>query len=164
MKIAARHKKLLLVALPLILAIVLFISYEFQHTSTNQYCGTACHIMRSAYEDSFHSIHREDMRVNCRDCHIPETSLPEALVYKAYSGARDYYKNTFAPPDVLMVKDWSQRIIQGNCIRCHQAAVAKINTSDGKMCFDCHRGIPHGQHPESFSTGRIYTPVRRNTP
>lgn len=158
--LSPRLKKWLLLAVPVILALAVFVRYEFEHTSTNQYCGYTCHIMRPAYESSFHNVHREEMNVNCRDCHLPEENLAETLVYKAYSGARDYYKNTFDPPDVLRTTDWSRDIIQSNCIRCHQTVVEHINISGGKLCFECHRGIPHGQWYQPFRSEKIYTPIR----
>lgn len=155
-----RTKRLIILGLFLVFLLVLMTRYEFEHTSTNLYCGTTCHIMRPYSESSFHNIHREENNVNCRDCHIPENNLAEALVYKAYSGARDYYKNTFAPPKALLTKEWSKNIIQDNCIRCHYSVVEKINHKDGKRCFECHRGIPHDQPIQSFSTQHINTPNR----
>lgn len=155
-----KNKRLLIISSLLVLLLVLITRYEFEHTSTNLYCSTACHIMRPYYESSFHSIHREENNVNCRDCHIPENNLAEALAYKAYSGAKDYYKNIFAPPKAILTTEWSKNIIQDNCIRCHYTIVEKINHTGGKRCFECHRGIPHDQPIQSFSTEDITTPIR----
>ena len=159
-RLTKKTKRMLVIGLPVVLSLVLITRYEFEHTSTNRYCVTECHIMKPYYESAFHNIHREENNVNCRDCHIPENNLAEALVYKAYSGARDYYKNTFAPPKALLPKEWSKNIIQENCVRCHAIVVERINHTDGKRCFECHRGIPHEQPIQSFSTQQIYTPIR----
>ncbi len=161
MKAWDRFKKPVFIGLPLLILSVILIGFIYNRTSTNQYCGTNCHIMNPYYASFLHNFHREDMRVNCRDCHIPKDNIAEALVYKAYSGAIDVYKNTFNQPVVIIAKPWSRRIIQRNCIRCHQTAVEHINTVGGKQCFECHRGIPHGQGYDSFSTQNIYIPIRQ---
>jgi cytochrome c nitrite reductase small subunit len=158
--IPRKYKKILAYSLPLLAVFIVFVAYMYEHTSTTQYCATSCHIMKPAGETSFHSVHREENQVNCRDCHIPQNNIPVALVYKGYSGARDIYKNTFDPPDVLHTTEWSRKIIQENCIRCHQSVVERINTSDGKLCFECHRGEPHDKSPQTFSLQKISTPIR----
>lgn len=155
-----KYKKILVIALPLMALFIGFIAYMYEHTSTTQYCGTSCHIMKPAYETSFHNVHREVNNVNCKDCHIPQDNIPLALVYKGYSGAKDIYKNTFDPPDVLHATEWSRQVIQKNCIRCHRSVVERVQISDGKRCFECHRGIPHDQSPLPFSLQKISTPIR----
>jgi cytochrome c nitrite reductase small subunit len=154
------YKKILVISLPLMALFIGFIAYMYEHTSTTQYCGTSCHIMKPAYETSFHNVHREVNNVNCKDCHIPQDNIPLALVYKGYSGAKDIYKNTFDPPDVLHATEWSRQVIQKNCIRCHRSVVERVQISDGKRCFECHRGIPHDQSPLPFSLQKISTPIR----
>lgn len=143
--LSSRTKKRLLIGLPLLVICGVFLVTLYERSSTTQFCGTTCHIMTPPYESSFHSTHRETNGVGCKDCHIPQDNILEQIVYKGYSGARDYYKNTFAQPDVLTAKAWSKRIIQRNCIRCHSTIVERINNSDGNQCFDCHRGEPHDQ-------------------
>ncbi len=158
--LSSRTKKQLLIGLPLLVIAGVFLFMQYERTSTTHYCGTTCHIMKPVYETSFHSTHREANGVGCKDCHIPYDNILEQIAYKGYSGARDYYKNTFAPPDVLHTKEWSKTILQRNCIRCHSTVVARINTSDGKQCFDCHRGEPHDTPTQPFSNQAVYTPIR----
>ncbi|KJS48862.1 NapC/NirT family cytochrome c [Desulfosporosinus sp. BICA1-9] len=155
--LSSRTKKWLLIGLPLLAIGMFFLVAQYERTSTTHYCGTTCHIMKPVYETSFHSTHRETNNVGCKDCHIPHDNILEQIAYKGYSGARDYYKNTFAQPDVLHTKEWSQKILQRNCIRCHSTVVAGINTSDGKQCFECHRGEPHDTPLQPFSSQPIYT-------
>jgi len=156
MKLTPRLKKWILIGLPILVGFTIFITYQFERTSTNQYCGFTCHIMTPYYETSFHNVHREENQVNCRDCHIPHDNLIETIAYKGYSGARDYYKNTFDPPDALQTKPWSQAIIQENCTRCHQTVVERVNMTDGKRCFECHRGVPHTSGTQTFSSEKIF--------
>lgn len=158
--LSSKTKKWLLIGLPLLVICGVFLVAQYERSSTTQYCGTTCHIMKPLYESSFHSTHRETNEIGCNDCHIPHDNILEQIVYKGYSGARDYYKNTYDQPDVLQTKEWSKRIIQRNCIRCHSTVVKEINISDGKQCFDCHRGEPHDQSIQSFGSQTIYTSIR----
>ncbi|MDA8228958.1 MAG: NapC/NirT family cytochrome c [Desulfitobacterium hafniense] len=160
MNLSSKTKKWLLIGLPLLVIGSVFIISQYERTSTTHYCGNTCHIMKHPYETAFHSTHREENGVGCKDCHIPHDNLAEQVVYKGYSGARDYYKNTFAEPDVLETKEWSKNILQKNCIRCHTTLVERINVSDGKRCFECHRGEPHDKAIQSFSTEKIFTSIR----
>lgn len=155
-----RFRKPLLIAIPALLLLGVVTVNMYERTSTNIFCGFNCHSMIPYYQSYFHSVHREANNVNCRDCHIPHDNILEAVIYKGYSGARDYYKTIFAPPDVIQVKDWSRSILQRNCIRCHQTVVSKINTEGITRCFECHRGIVHDTGTESFSSQNIFTPLR----
>lgn len=154
-----KYKKYFVISLPLLLISIGFIAFMYEHTSTTEYCGTSCHIMKPAYETQFHNVHREEL-VGCKDCHIPHDNIPYALVYKGYSGAKDIYKNAFDPPDVLHTTEWSRTVIQDNCLRCHQTVVEKVAIADGKRCFECHRGIPHDQSTQPFSLQKISTSIR----
>ena len=158
--LSLRTKKRLLISLLLFIIFGFFLVAQYERTSTTHYCGTTCHIMKPPYETSLHSVHRETNGVGCKDCHIPHDNILEQIAYKGYSGARDYYKNTFDPPDVLHTKEWSRNILQRNCLRCHSTVVAQINTSNGKQCFECHRGEPHDTPTQPFSNQSIYTAIR----
>jgi len=158
--LSRKAKKWLLIGIPLLVIFGFFIVAQYERTSTTYYCGTTCHIMNPPYETSLHSTHRETNGVGCKECHIPHNNIIEQIVYKGYSGARDYYKNTFAPPDVLHTTEWSRNILQRNCLNCHSTVVARINTSDGKQCFECHRGEPHDSPTQPYSSQQIYTAIR----
>ena len=158
--LSSRTKKWLLIGLPLLAIGVFFLVAQYERTSTTHYCGTTCHIMKPPYETSFHSTHRETNGVGCKDCHIPHDNILEQIAYKGYSGARDYYKNTFAQPDVIHAKEWSKKIIQRNCIRCHATVVERINVNNGKRCFECHRGEPHDTPIQPFGSQLIYTAIQ----
>lgn len=158
--IPRKYKKILAISLPIFIALIVVLAYVYEYTSTTYYCGTTCHIMKPAYETAFHNVHREVNNVNCKDCHIPHDNLAHQVVFKGYSGAKDIYKNAFDPPDVIHTTKWSQNVIQENCIRCHQSIVARVQITDGKRCFECHRGIPHDQSPQPFGTQTIATPIR----
>jgi cytochrome c nitrite reductase small subunit len=50
-------------------------------------------------------------------------------------------------PSPLRAKESTRRMIQANCIRCHQETVADIadgQMDSGRYCFECHREVAHG--------------------
>lgn len=111
-------------------------------SSTNQFCGS-CHVMQGNYESAYHSVHRPP-DVNCKDCHLPNDNVVKMLGYKAYSGLKDVMVNAVGPPEVIRATSAGKKIIQANCARCHAALVQKVSKTNDRFCFDCHRGIPHG--------------------
>jgi len=155
-----KYKKLLFISIPALAIFVAIIAYVYEYTSTTNYCGTTCHIMKEAYETQLHSVHREEL-VGCGDCHLYHgPNIIYSLAYKGYSGMKDVYKNAFDQPVVLHTSQWSQKVIQKNCLRCHESVVTNINITDGTQCFDCHRNTPHGQGTQSFGTQVISTPFQ----
>ena len=54
-----------------------------------------------------------------------------------------------------MIKDEGIKVVQNNCIRCHDnvnyevmdnmAVFTKQNTREDKLCWECHREVPHGR-------------------
>ncbi len=114
-----------------------------------------CHAMNTHYATWQHSSHRGE--ATCVDCHLPHDSLTKKMMAKA----RDGYKHSKAMAfgnygaNLRISQDAATRI-QDNCIRCHQSLVSQMvenaerySRSDshvrgGRMCWDCHRGVPHG--------------------
>ncbi len=85
---------------------------------------------------------------------------------KGRQGAHDVFVfTTGTTPEVLRANANSQKIIQSNCIRCHQTTVEDIVMGAqpfDRKCWDCHRSVAHGQrgladHP--FQDSSIY-PVK----
>lgn len=110
-----------------------------------------CHVMDAAYEGWFHGDHQSV--ATCSDCHTPHAILPKYFV-KAQSGY--YHVTTFLSgeiPDAIRAKPASKRIIQENCIRCHENTIATISAGPldfDQYCFDCHRSIAHGERGVSI--------------
>ncbi|HEX2980482.1 MAG TPA: cytochrome c3 family protein, partial [Anaerolineaceae bacterium] len=85
------------------------------------------------------------------DCHTPHNLLLKYL-YKAKSGMNHVTMFTLDRiPEPLRAAEDTQRIVQSNCLRCHEQTVSAIG--DGVMdpektgdryCYDCHRSIAHG--------------------
>jgi cytochrome c nitrite reductase small subunit len=107
-----------------------------------------CHVMDGVYEGWFHGAHHQ--WANCTDCHTPHAFFPHYIV-KAESGYHHVTAFTFGNiPDAIHAKESSKKVVQANCIRCHQDTVEDIVNGPMAMdfernCFDCHRTVAHGQ-------------------
>lgn len=104
-----------------------------------------CHVMDAAYEGWYHGSHQN--HTTCIDCHAPHAFIPKYL-FKAKSGINDVVHFTLgAIPEPLRAKPATDRVVQANCIRCHETAVSAIADGardSGRYCFECHRNIAHG--------------------
>ena len=81
---------------------------------------------------------------------------PEMLA-KARDGFNHSKAMTFGTYGAnLRISDDAASRIQENCIRCHESLVSQMvenaqrysrtgsHVRGGRMCWDCHRGVPHG--------------------
>ena len=112
-----------------------------------------CHVMESQYASWFHSSHREN--ATCNDCHVPHNNIFRKYYFKMSDGMRHATIFTLRnEPQVITIKEAGIGVVQENCIRCHEYANEEVNTINitrhnyhyglGKLCWDCHRELPHG--------------------
>lgn len=128
-------------------------------TDAPAYAGTAseicanCHVMDSMYENYYHSSHRE--WAECSSCHLPHDNLANYYFEKGRQGMHDVYIfSTGQEPEVLRASEHSKRIIQENCIHCHQEAVEMIMKGTqpfDRFCWECHRHTAHGARGASMA-------------
>jgi len=113
-----------------------------------------CHIMAPQYATWSHSAHRE--KTNCNDCHVPHNNVVNKYFFKAKDGIRHATIFTLRrEPQVIFIKEAGKKVVQENCIRCHEELLSdqKVNnyTMDylhfrtGRLCWECHRETPHGR-------------------
>jgi cytochrome c nitrite reductase small subunit len=116
-----------------------------------------CHIMQSQYDGwqkaSHHSV------ALCVDCH-----LPHDFIGKYYTKAENGYWHskgfTFQDfPEPIVMRDVSRRILQHNCLHCHEDFVHDVLSVPGDEreldCIHCHRTVGHG---DSVGLGK-YEPL-----
>jgi cytochrome c nitrite reductase small subunit len=55
-------------------------------------------------------------------------------------------------PQAIRAKEASRQVVQENCIRCHEDAIANLDWQMGytpeeeeRNCFECHRSAAHGE-------------------
>lgn len=91
-----------------------------------------CHIMAPQFATWSHSSHRE--KANCNDCHVPHNNIINKYFFKAKDGLRHATIFTLrAEPQVIFIKEAGKKVVQDNCIRCHEQQLA---------CYQCHKKIP----------------------
>jgi cytochrome c nitrite reductase small subunit len=59
-----------------------------------------------------------------------------------------YVFTTGQTPVMIRANEETKEWVQGNCIRCHEAAVEGILMGAqpfDRICWDCHRTVAHGQ-------------------
>jgi cytochrome c nitrite reductase small subunit len=105
-----------------------------------------CHVMDYVYENWYHGGHHNV--ATCNDCHTPHALIPKYIV-KAQSGYHHVTAFLFGKiPDAIRAKEESKKVVQENCVRCHEDTVATIMVGPmefDRYCFDCHRSAAHGE-------------------
>lgn len=161
------------IPLPFLIAVAVFMiamSVFVYVTDAPAYGGTAsetcanCHVMDAMYENYYHAAHQP--WAECADCHLPHENAIAYYFEKGRQGAHDVYVfTTGQTPEVIRVNEHSQKIIQSNCIRCHEETVETIMMGPqafDRNCWDCHRAVAHGDRGLSNSPYQDSTlyPVR----
>ena len=119
-----------------------------------------CHIMTPYYATWSHSSHgRIDNQSNgatCNDCHVPHQNLALKYGFKAMDGLKHTaYFVMHSERQAPMAETLTGQVVMDNCIRCHtQLNTEFVKTGrmgymqqlaqGGKVCWDCHRNVPHG--------------------
>jgi cytochrome c nitrite reductase small subunit len=103
------------------------------------FCG-GCHVMEAQFEAWSHAgAHR---RKQCVDCHLPNQNAVNHYIWKSIDGIKDVgFFFTGLAPDKIRITNHGKKVLQANCIRCHESTVDMI--SKERQCWDCHRRIAH---------------------
>lgn len=139
-----------LLALLAVLGVGLYVTDFTAYLGNNPTTCNNCHVMDAVYEGWYHGGHKS--WTTCNDCHTPHALIPKYLV-KAQSGYHHVTAFLFGEiPAAIRAKEASRKVVQENCIRCHQATVAEIinspsypNNAAERYCFECHRSVAHGE-------------------
>ena len=147
---------------------ILYISNAFSYISDDPKACVNCHIMAPQYATWYHSAHREV--TNCNSCHVPHNNVFNKYYFKAKDGLRHATIFTLRnEPQVIFIKEEGKHAVQNNCIRCHNDLISskKIRVlSDhlyehrtNRLCWDCHREVPHGRVNSLSSVPNARVPV-----
>ncbi len=106
-----------------------------------------CHIMNDEYNAWAKSGHHHV--AVCNDCHTPHDLIGKYTT-KAINGwnhSRAFTLQDFHDP--IQITPRNARILQENCIRCHQSMVQDTllredSHGGGASCVHCHRNVGHG--------------------
>ena len=143
------------------------ISNAVSYLSDNPETCINCHVMNPQYATWNHSSHRE--AANCNDCHVPHNNILNKYYFKAKDGLRHASVFTMRnEPQVIYIKDEGKKVVQQNCIRCHEQLVtnnsgiirfeASRHFRMERSCVDCHREIPHGRVNSLASVPNAHIP------
>jgi len=138
-----------------------YVSNAVSYLSEDPAACVNCHIMTPQYATWFHSSHRQ--WATCNDCHVPHDNVFNKYRFKAQDGLRHATMFTLRlEPFVIRIHDPGKGVVQDNCIRCHTHQVLEVKGGrvsfkdtkhgEGKVCWDCHREVPHGSVNSIAST------------
>ncbi len=107
-----------------------------------------CHIMQPQFDSWQKASHHT--AASCVECHLPHNTI-EKYIAKADNGYRHSKGFTLQDfPEPIMIGERNGRILQENCVRCHDAMVHGI-VGEKKpelktlTCVHCHAGVGHGE-------------------
>lgn len=149
------------------------LSNAISYLSDDPQACVNCHIMTPQYITWTHSSHREV--AHCNDCHVPHDNVASKYFFKAKDGL--YHASVFtlrAEPQVIRALEPSIKVIQSNCIRCHETQVtdAKLAGSvkqhfehrTDRICWECHKEVPHGKVRSLAAVGHQIEPIKAHAP
>lgn len=148
-------------------ALVFHISNASSYLTDDPKACMNCHVMTPQFATWKNSSHART--AVCNDCHVPHENVALKYAFKAMDGSRHALMFTFhLEPDVIRMHAPGQWTVQNNCIRCHESqlggtahlnvSLADVRAGTGKLCWDCHRDIPHGKGNSLGSTPHAQVP------
>jgi cytochrome c nitrite reductase small subunit len=105
------------------------------------FCAS-CHVMEEQHTAWSHAgAHR---RIRCVDCHLPNGNHLIHYVWKSIDGMKDVISfQTGMVPERITLSHHGAKVVQANCIRCHEQTVSHMDTT--RQCWTCHRQLRHRQ-------------------
>ena len=156
---------------------IFYLSKAHSYLSDDPKACVNCHIMEPEYATWSHSSHGRN--TVCNDCHVPHDNVFRKYYFKANDGLRHATMFTFRlEPQVIKMHAPGQKVVQENCIRCHSDLVSEVrlgkitapmaHADNGKLCWECHREVPHsrvrGLNSAPHSPVPIIDEMGENTP
>jgi len=151
-------------------AFAFYTSRAWSYVSDDPATCVNCHIMKPEYVTWHHSPHRE--HATCNDCHVPHDNVFRKYYFKGADGMRHatiFTLNTYSQTITMLAP--GRKVVQENCIRCHGnlTEMVKANVTydqtvegNGRLCWDCHRDVPHGRVKSLSSTPFGNAPVPKS--
>ncbi len=105
-------------------------------------CAT-CHVMGPQFSSYIRSTHAGV--ATCNDCHVSH-GVFAGPVSKVKAGVKHVTALLAGHiPDPIRVSAESRRLIQENCVRCHEPLVRDTAKGGGPDCLFCHRYVAHSR-------------------
>jgi cytochrome c nitrite reductase small subunit len=101
---------------------------------------------------------------------VPHDNVLRTYFFKAKDGMRHASMFTLRlEPQNIFIKEAGIEVVQENCIRCHNQLItdAKLLNQtetfhqkfEDRLCWDCHREVPHGRVKSLSSTPYARVPM-----
>jgi cytochrome c nitrite reductase small subunit len=128
-----------------------------------------CHVMAPYYATWLHSSHGKD--ATCNDCHIPQDNYFNKYFVKGLNGYRHAAVFTKRTEEQAMTAiPMNSQALMNNCIRCHTQLNSEfvetgrhtwkeMQEIGGRVCWDCHRDVPHTRSRSLSSTPDARVPM-----
>ncbi|WP_020528632.1 cytochrome c nitrite reductase small subunit [Flexithrix dorotheae] len=150
---------------------ILYKSNALSYVSDAPETCVNCHIMAPQYATWNHSSHREV--TTCNDCHVPQDNVFRKYFFKGKDGLGHATVFTMrGEPQVIKMKEAGIAVVQENCQRCHQHENENVGLlsvtreknlhGEGKLCWECHREVPHGRVKSLSSTPNARVPLLKS--
>lgn len=138
------------IALIFVMSVAVYTSDFTAYLGNNPSTCNNCHVMDDVYEGWYHAGHKQ--WTTCNECHTPHELISKYWV-KAVSGYHHVTTFYFGEiPVAIRAKESSKKVVQENCVRCHETTITNLdwdfryNRNDTeRYCFDCHRTQAHGK-------------------
>ena len=141
--------------------VVAHVSRATSYLSDHPETCVNCHVMRPHYASWRRSSHARV--ASCNDCHVPHHHVFGAYAFKARDGL--YHSSIFTArlePQVIRLSHGAVPVVEGNCRRCHWKTIEEVVDhpyGEGeRLCWDCHREVPHGRARSLSSTPEVMSP------
>lgn len=145
-----------------------YVSNAVSYLSDDPKTCVNCHVMMPEYATWRHSSHGRV--ASCNDCHVPHTNVIAKYAFKAKDGLAHATAFTMrSEPQVIRMKEAGKAVVQENCKRCHftlnqqvgllNISLLEANHDDGKLCWECHREVPHGRVKGLTATPNAMVPT-----
>ncbi len=146
----------------------LYVSNATSYLSDDPKTCMNCHVMAPQYATWQNSSHKDV--ATCNDCHVPQDNVFNKYFFKAKDGLRHSTIFTIrGEPQVIKIHEEGSNVVQANCERCHNQQNERVSTlgqslaakkhGEGKLCWDCHREVPHGRVHSASSTPDARVPT-----
>lgn len=103
-----------------------------------------CHIMREQFDSWNHSSHKNS--ATCNGCHTPKDLIGKYAIKGLNGWNHSLAFTTGNFPEPIRIRPLNEKIVQNNCIRCHETLTSPMNelgVSERLDCISCHGNVGH---------------------
>jgi cytochrome c nitrite reductase small subunit len=103
-----------------------------------------CHVMREQFDSWNHSSHKN--AATCNGCHTPKDLVGKYAIKGLNGWNHSLAFTTGDFPEPIQIRKLNAKIVQKNCIRCHETLTGPMNDLGAREkldCISCHGNVGH---------------------